>query len=147
MNKINWKLLILIGLTGPLLALAGNFGYVSFDAEPFVALGIFLVASILFSVFKTGKYFMHGFLAALLFGFLMTMIRLKFMQQYINTNPDSIDKGESFMQWVHYVRSIKTILFSLILISGAISGILAWGVHLILRLINPGYFTLVKNQE
>src|SRR6185503_4100731 len=124
--SMNWKLIVILGLLGPILAVAGNYGYVSFNAEPYVALVILFVSAILFSVFKTGKYFLHGFATALLFGFLMTAIRLEFMQQYIYANPDSIDKGENFLHRFHYIRSPFIIIGILVFITSIISGIMAW---------------------
>ena len=133
---MNWKLIGLLALTGPLLAVAGIYGLIGFSAEPYVVLGIFILAAIAFAMFNTGKYFLHGFVTALLFGTLLSIIRLKFLQQYINANPDAIDKGENFLHWLHFIRSPMVILVCLILIPSIVAGTLAWIASLFVK--KPG---------
>ena len=123
---MNWKLILVIALTGPLVAIAGNYGYIVFDWEPYVAISIFFISAILFSILKTGKYFLHGFITALIFGILMTLVRLKFMQQYINANPDAINKGEDMLHRFHYIRSPMVIISIFVVITSIVSGIVAW---------------------
>ena len=78
------------------------------------------------SILKTGKYFLHGFITALIFGILMTLVRMKFMQQYINANPDAIDKGEDMLHRFHYIRSPMVIISIFVVITSIVSGMVAW---------------------
>ena len=123
---MNWKLIVLLGLTGPLLAIAGNYGLVGFSTEPYLVFAFLIIFSIIFSFAKTGRYFLHGFIAAMLFGLSMSYIRLTYLQQYINANPDAIDKGEDLLHKFHYIRSPMIIIGCMILISSVICGILTW---------------------
>ena len=133
MRSMNWKLILGLALSGPILALAGNYGLIGFSTEPYFALGLVILFAIIFSLAKTGKYFLHGFTTTLLFGVLMTLTRLKFLQQYINANPDAMDKGENVLHQFHFTRSPMIIMACLILISAIIAGVFASAAHLIFR--------------
>ena len=133
MTGMNWKLILVLALTGPLLALAGNYGLIGFDAEPYIVLGLMILFAFVFVVYNTGRYFLHGFITVLFFGILMSIIRLKFMQQYINANPDAMDKGENILHQLHFIRSPMIIMACLILISAIVGGVLTSLTQLTLK--------------
>jgi hypothetical protein len=130
---MNWKLILLLALLGPVLAFAGNYGLIGFGTEQYVVWAVFLVFSILIGAYAHKQFFLHGFITVILFGILMSAIRLAMLSYYIRRNPDAVDMVENFLHKVNFIRSPGLILSALIILSAMIEGALAWIAGMVLR--------------
>jgi hypothetical protein len=122
---MNWKLIVLLSLMGPVLALAGIYGGIGFNTEPYIAGGILICLAILIARFAPGRYFLHGFLTVLLFGMLMTAVRLLLLQQYVNHHPEVIEQAEPFLQKLKFIRSPMALIGIFILVGALLTGLLS----------------------
>ena len=130
---MHWKLILLLSLIAPVLSFSGIYGIPGFVYEPYVVLVLFMAFSALFVLRSTGKYFLHGFIVAIIFGLLMSVIRLQFLALYTSENPEAVDKVENFLHQVHFIRSPMMVLACMIIISSLICGIICWLLAKVLR--------------
>jgi hypothetical protein len=122
---MNWKLILVLALTGPILGLTGVYGLNGFGSEPYIVFTLFVIFAILFSIYAPGKYFLHGFITAFLFGASMSFLRLQMLERYISVHPDAADAVEGFLHKVSFIRSPMLVLLCLVIISSVIAGLLA----------------------
>ena len=122
---MNWKLIFLLSLLGPLLALAGIYSVIGFNIEPYVMFTVFFSFAIIIGRIAKRQYFVHGMLTVLLTGLLMSIVRLKLLNVYVQRNPEVIDQVENLLHKFYFIRSPFLILSMLILISGIITGLLS----------------------
>src|ERR1700733_13870850 len=102
---MNWKLIFLLSLSGPVLAIAGVYGFISFGIEPYVMAGCYLLFAMLIARYGRRYYFLQAMITVLTSGLLMTMIRLQLLQKYVQYNPEVLDQAEFLLQKLKFTRS------------------------------------------
>ena len=130
---MNWKLVLLLSLSGPMLAIAGVYGLISFGIEPYVMSTVLIIFAILIAKFGKQYYFLQGMLAGLLSGFLMTVVRLRFLQKYVQNNQDAIDQVEFILHKLKFIRSPLIILSLFIITASLLTGLISFGLSRILN--------------
>ena len=130
---MNWKLIFLLSMLGPVMALAGIYGIVSFETEPYIVLGVLALFAITISMVARRRYFLHSLLTVILFGVFMSIVRLLLLSEYINHNPEVMEKTEDLLHKVHYIRSPMVVLGSMIMISAIITGLFSLIFSLLMK--------------
>jgi hypothetical protein len=72
-------------------------------------------------------------LAVLLSGFLMTVVRLMFLQKYVQNNQDAIDQVEFILHKLKFIGTPLRILSLFIITASFITGLISFGLSRILN--------------
>jgi len=125
---MNWKLILLLSIAGPLLAVLGIYANISFNSEQIITLVLFLVIAFVIGLLSKSKFFLNGMVAVLLAGFLMTVVRLKLLSLYFQYHPETMDQAELIFHKISFIRSPLLIISILLLTISILAGFVSLAI-------------------
>jgi hypothetical protein len=87
---MNWKIIFQLSIFGLIMAF-GTVSLIPQKVEPVFWLIIFIFSSFIIAKVCTGKYFLHGFLVAILNSVWITAVHAIYLTNYTFNHPDVVD--------------------------------------------------------
>jgi hypothetical protein len=92
LSQLQWKLILLLSLPGPLIGLLTVYGVIPFGNDRWYWLAISVVGAIVIARRVEGKAFFHGALVGVILGASSKLIQGVFSRTYIAHNPELLDR-------------------------------------------------------
>lgn len=124
---MNWKLIFLLSLFGLALGVASIFT-LSPVVEFVLWVGVSVITAILIAKFANSKYFLHGFLVAVVNTFWVTIAQVAMFYTYIVSHPEYLEMVEKLPPALaeHPRRLLIYRSPVVAIISGLFVGLLSW---------------------
>ncbi len=116
---MNWKLIFGLSILGMIMGIASVF-WLSFSIEPFFWIVVFILSAYLIAKYAPGKYFMHGFLVALVNCIWVTAAQVINFDTYVYNHPE-LHAMNAQMPWPDHPKRMMVLMAPLI---GALSGVI-----------------------
>ena len=121
---MNWKMISLFSGLGVLMGLGSVMGWLK-GMELWIWIGLMLITGVVLGHTVSHKPFLHGFLTAVIWSVVNTLIQLAFLDTYLMNNPEAAAKFEQLPSgFSPHVAFLVSLPFSAG-ISGVIVGALA----------------------
>jgi len=124
---MNWKLIILLSLLGVVSAVLSVY-LLAPTAEFFVWIGVTLASALLIGRYAARRWFLHGFVLAMVNAFWVTVTQVALFHTYVATHPEYLRMTETLPD-VLAAHPRRLVLYRapiIAVLSGMVTGLFAW---------------------
>ena len=131
---MNWKLCVLLSLTGLFMGIATIY-VVPSTIEPLFWLAIFSACAVLLARFAPGRYFLHGFLVSVLNSIWITLAHMSRYDTYAALHPEFVQMVQTLPGGLAQDPRMLMLLIGPItgILSGLVLGLFCWLASKIIR--------------